>query len=86
MIETLSPSNCLFRTVMWGNRFGVLGALLDFARRHPNVVLELKIKSKNIAYLLKHPVPRNLILPGRSIRSASSSTKSSGPPGSQQVR
>lgn len=48
-------------SLMWGNRFGVLDALLDFARRHPNVVLELKTKSKNIAYLLKHPVPRNLI-------------------------
>jgi len=48
-------------SLMWGNRFGVLDALMDFARRYPNVLLELKTKSKNITYLLKHPVPRNLI-------------------------
>ena len=48
-------------SLMWGNRFGVLDALTDFARRHPNVVLELKTKSKNISYLLKNSVPRNLI-------------------------
>jgi len=48
-------------SLMWGNRCGVLDALMDFARRHPNVILELKTKSKNIAYLLQHPVPRNLI-------------------------
>lgn len=48
-------------SLMWGNRFGVLDALMEFARRHPNVILELKTKSKNITYLLKHPVPRNLI-------------------------
>ncbi|MCG6862389.1 MAG: hypothetical protein LJE70_14100 [Chromatiaceae bacterium] len=48
-------------SLMWGNRFGVLDALTDFARRHPNVILELKTKSKNIAHLLKNPVPRNLI-------------------------
>ncbi|MCB2263104.1 MAG: hypothetical protein LGR52_09230 [Candidatus Thiosymbion ectosymbiont of Robbea hypermnestra] len=48
-------------SLMWGNRFGVLDALTDFARRHPNVILELKTKSKNIAYLLQNPIPRNLI-------------------------
>lgn len=47
--------------LMWGNRYGVLDALTDFARRHPNVILELKTKSKNIAYLLQRPIPRNLI-------------------------
>jgi spore photoproduct lyase len=48
-------------SLMWGNRFGVLDALADFARRHPNVILELKTKSKNVSYLLKNRVPRNLI-------------------------
>lgn len=48
-------------SLMWGNRFDVLDALMDFARRHPNVILELKTKSRNIAYLLKPPIPRNLI-------------------------
>jgi spore photoproduct lyase len=48
-------------SLMWGNRFGVLDALMDFARRHPNVLLELKTKSKNVAYLLKNPVPPNVV-------------------------
>jgi spore photoproduct lyase len=48
-------------SLMWGNRFGVLDALTDFARRHPNVILELKTKSKNVSYFLKNEVPRNLI-------------------------
>ena len=48
-------------SLMWGNRFGVLDALTGLARRHPNLILELKTKSKNISYLLKHPIPPNLI-------------------------
>jgi len=48
-------------SLMWGNRFGVLDALMAFARRHHNVILELKTKSKNIAYLLKNPIPPNVI-------------------------
>ena len=48
-------------SLMWGNRFGLLDALTDFARRYPNVILELKTKSKNISYLLKRPIPPNLI-------------------------
>jgi spore photoproduct lyase len=48
-------------SLMWGNRFGVLDALMDFARSHPNVILELKTKSKNVAYLLRNPIPRNVI-------------------------
>jgi spore photoproduct lyase len=48
-------------SLMWGNRFGVLDALMAFARRHPNVILELKSKSKNIAYLLKNPIPPNVL-------------------------
>jgi spore photoproduct lyase len=48
-------------SLMWGNRFGVLDALTDFARRYPNVILELKTKSKNVSYFLKNEIPRNLI-------------------------
>jgi spore photoproduct lyase len=45
-----------------GDRFGVLTALLDFARRNPNIILELKTKSKNITALLKADVPRNIFV------------------------
>jgi len=48
-------------SLMWGNRSGVLEALLNFARNHPNVILEFKSKSDNIAYLLEHDVPKNVI-------------------------
>jgi spore photoproduct lyase len=48
-------------SLMWGNKHGVLDALIAFARKHPNVILEMKTKSKNISHLLTHDVPRNLI-------------------------
>ncbi|MET0027540.1 MAG: radical SAM protein [Candidatus Thiodiazotropha sp.] len=48
-------------SLMWGNQGGILDALFGFARRYPNVILELKTKSKNIAYLLKHEVPANIL-------------------------
>lgn len=48
-------------SLMWGNRFGVLDALMDFAERHPNVILELKTKSKNVAYFLRRPIPSNVV-------------------------
>ncbi len=48
-------------SLMWGNKHGVLDALLGFARKHPNIILELKTKSKNISHLLTHEVPRNVI-------------------------
>ena len=48
-------------SLMWGNQAGILDALLDFAVRHPNVILELKTKSKNISHLLKHEVPPNVL-------------------------
>jgi spore photoproduct lyase len=48
-------------SLMWGNQAGILDALLDFADRYPNVILELKTKSKNINHLLKREVPANLI-------------------------
>ena len=48
-------------SLMWGNHQGVLEALCDFADRHPNVIVELKTKSKNIGWLLANPVPKNVI-------------------------
>jgi spore photoproduct lyase len=48
-------------SLMWGNQAGILDALLDFAERHPNVILELKTKSKNINHLLKREIPPNVL-------------------------
>lgn len=48
-------------SLMWGNRQGLVDALIRFARKHPNVILELKTKSRNIAYLLEQQLPANLI-------------------------
>lgn len=48
-------------SLMWGNKNGILEALLDFAARNPNVLLEFKTKSDNIRYLLEHDVPRNIL-------------------------
>lgn len=48
-------------SLMWGNRAGVLEALLNFARKHPNVILEFKSKSDNISYLLEHDIPKNIL-------------------------
>ncbi|MCG7963274.1 MAG: radical SAM protein [Candidatus Thiodiazotropha taylori] len=48
-------------SLMWGNQGGILDALLEFARQHPNVILELKSKSKNIQHLLKRDLPSNLL-------------------------
>jgi spore photoproduct lyase len=48
-------------SLMWGNQSGILDALLDFAEGHPNVILELKTKSKNINHLLKREVPANVL-------------------------
>ncbi len=48
-------------SLMWGNNQGALQALTAFARRRPNVILELKTKSANVGWLLRHPVPRNVL-------------------------
>ena len=48
-------------SLLWGNKYGTLDALTDFARRHPNVILEMKTKSKNVSYFLKHEIPKNII-------------------------
>ncbi|MEW8506323.1 MAG: spore photoproduct lyase family protein [Candidatus Thiodiazotropha sp.] len=48
-------------SLMWGNRGGLLDALIDFAWRNPNVILELKSKSKNVSHLTKRELPPNLL-------------------------
>ena len=48
-------------SLMWGNREGLLDHLFAFAKDNPNVILELKTKSKNISCLIENPVPGNVI-------------------------
>lgn len=48
-------------SLLWAERNGALDALLDFARRHPRVILELKTKSGDVSALLTRPVPANLV-------------------------
>jgi len=49
-------------SLMWGNREGVLDALIAFAQKYPKVILELKTKSQAIDYLLSVPsLPRNML-------------------------
>ncbi len=48
-------------SLVWGNRLGLLDALIEFAEIHPNVLLELKTKSGNIAALLERVVPPNIV-------------------------
>ncbi len=48
-------------SLMWGNRGGVLEALIAFAKKFPNVILELKTKSDNVGYLLEKDFPPNII-------------------------
>ena len=49
-------------SLMWGNRYGILDALVEFAQKNPNVLLEFKTKSDNISYFLdKKDLPRNLL-------------------------
>ncbi len=49
-------------SLMWGNRGGVLDALIEFARKNPNAILELKTKSDNVGYLLQKEYPKNIIV------------------------
>ncbi|RME15469.1 MAG: DNA photolyase, partial [Bdellovibrio sp.] len=46
--------------LLWGNQFRLLDALVRFAKKWPNVILEFKTKSKNIKYFLKNEVPSNI--------------------------
>ncbi len=49
-------------SLMWGNRGNLLLYLFDFARQHPNVILELKTKSANISYLINNRPPANVLV------------------------
>ncbi len=48
-------------SLLWGNKEGIMDALFEFAIKNPNVILELKSKSKNIKYLLENDVPKNIL-------------------------
>jgi DNA repair photolyase len=48
-------------SLVWGNRNGNLDALCQFAKDHPNVLLEFKTKSDNIGYFLDHDIPGNVV-------------------------
>lgn len=48
-------------SLMWGNNYKLLDALIRFADSNPNVILELKTKSANITYLSKVEIPPNII-------------------------
>ncbi|MBB6482639.1 SPL family radical SAM protein [Spirochaeta isovalerica] len=47
-------------SLMWGNREGILDKLNSFAGENRNVILELKTKSRNIAWLLENDVAPNI--------------------------
>ena len=49
-------------SLMWGNRNGLLEELSSFSRAHPNVILELKTKSANVAWLIENPPPPNVLV------------------------
>ena len=48
-------------SLVWGNRGGLLDALIEFARTHSNVLLELKTKSAAVEPLLERDIPPNLV-------------------------
>ena len=49
-------------SLMWGDHAGILSALMEFAKAHSNVILELKSKSANVGFLLENEIPRNVIV------------------------
>ena len=48
-------------SLMWGNSHGALEAVIQFAQRNPNVILEFKTKSANVSHLLKNELPKNIL-------------------------
>ena len=48
-------------SLLFGDSFEALSALLEFAKKNQNVILELKSKSNNINALLKSEIPKNVI-------------------------
>jgi spore photoproduct lyase len=49
-------------SLMWGNQYGMLDRLCELAHDRPNILLELKTKSKNVRYFLDHDAPHNIVL------------------------
>ncbi len=48
-------------SLLWGNKGNILKTIFDFAKKWPNVIIELKSKTSNIEYLLEHDIPHNVI-------------------------
>ncbi len=48
-------------SLIWGNKYNILGSLFDFAEAHPQILLELKTKSDNVSCLLERRVPGNVV-------------------------
>lgn len=48
-------------SLVWGNRYANLDVLCGWAADNPNVLLEFKTKSNNIAYLLENEIPPNIV-------------------------
>ena len=48
-------------SLLWAEDLGVLRPLLDFAARHPRVILELKSKAADVQGLLEADLPPNLL-------------------------
>ncbi len=50
-------------SLVWGNRGGILDQMCDFARAHPDVLLEFKTKSANVTYFVDpaHAIPANVV-------------------------
>jgi spore photoproduct lyase len=48
-------------SLVWGDRGGILDALLEFAAENPNVLLELKTKSDSVDALLARDIPANVV-------------------------
>ncbi len=49
-------------SLMWGDKYGNLRALNDFAAKNPNVILEYKTKSDNIGFFMKNRIAHNSIV------------------------
>jgi spore photoproduct lyase len=47
-------------SLLVGNRNNILGDLCDFARAHPNAVIEFKTKTANVGWMLLNPIPANV--------------------------
>jgi len=49
-------------SLMWGDRYGTLSALNQFAKENPNIILEFKTKSDNIHFFLHNEIAKNIIV------------------------